>query len=221
MIAVINRSTRWPDADVRRATAAVSKQLGDFCQAWRRYREGVAFVLAGSKPPVGAKVITVFDNADQAGDLGWHSEQNGVAFGRVFAGPALDNGVNPSTVLSHEVLETEGDGPVNVWAEDYATAGTEFAVEVCDPVESDSYEVTLSDGSRVEVSNFVLPAWFDAQAHGPYDHLRRLTAPFSLSRGGYVVKRTAGTTTATFGDGYPAWRHDLKALGRGARRVAA
>jgi hypothetical protein len=53
-----------------------------------------------------------------------------------------------------------------------------YSLEVCDPVEAPTYEV-----SGVSVANFVTPAWFDPQApkSSQFDRLGKLAGPFSLS----------------------------------------
>src|SRR5205807_1145907 len=59
-----------------------------------------------------------------------------------------------------------------------------FALEVCDPVRHDEYEI-----AGLPVANFVLPSWFRS---GPLrdealvDFLGRLAEPFTLSPGGHA-----------------------------------
>eukprot|EP00696_Hemimastix_kukwesjijk_P011281 gnl/Hemi2/24172_TR8111_c0_g1_i1.p1 gnl/Hemi2/24172_TR8111_c0_g1~~gnl/Hemi2/24172_TR8111_c0_g1_i1.p1 ORF type:complete len:301 (-),score=34.98 gnl/Hemi2/24172_TR8111_c0_g1_i1:39-941(-) len=46
---------------------------------------------------------------------------------------------------------------------------------------------------KVGLSNFILPAWHDRQhTTGPYDALGKLTAPYSLTPGGYAVVSQPG-----------------------------
>jgi hypothetical protein len=111
-----------------------------------------------------------------------------------------------SATLSHEVLETIIDPYVNFWAD--LDADHEVALEVCDPVEGDSYEI---DG--VAVSNFVGPRWF-SDGKGPYDFMGRLTAPRTMSPGGYMVLRKggpSGSTSQVYGNEMPNWKRTLKA----------
>ena len=58
--------------------------------------------------------------------------------------------------------------------------------EVCDPVQENTYAIEAG-GMHVAVSNFVLPAYFNPAAPGPYDHLGVLSKPFTLAKGGYAV----------------------------------
>lgn len=166
-------------------------------------------------------LIGIMDDADQAGVLGWHTEGPGASvYGRVFARPVLDNGgtildgkLSVCSVLSHEVIETIGDRACNGWTQ--RADGTLIAMELCDPVESDTYPVTIaaSDTASVTgtVSNFMLEPWFDPDAKsGPYDWLSLLTAPFQVRSDGYVISMTGGTVSESWGEEYPAWRKATK-----------
>jgi hypothetical protein len=106
-------------------------------------------------------------------------------------------------VISHEVLEILGDPYITWWAD--GNDGRQYALEVCDPVEGDAYVI---DG--VSVSNFVGPRYFSA-GPGPYDWMRKLSAPFSMSPGGYLIVRSpGGEPSQIFGAEFPAWRRPLK-----------
>lgn len=224
LIAVVNASTRVTDAQVQRMVGAVASQVWyQVCPMWNRLTTPVVFYPYTVLPPKGAYVIGVADDSDQAGALGWHTEDgSGLVFGRVFASPVLDHGgdvlVGPqsvASVLSHEVIEAIVDPYVNLWAD--ASTTESVALEACDPVESDSYLI-----HGVAVSNFVGPKWFDQNAQ-PGDHLDwlgRLKQPFTISPGGYVVYRAAGQDQQMFGDEFPEWKLTVKAdrLARTRRR---
>lgn len=226
MITVVNLSTRMSDTDVQLAVRACAYQLRyHAAPVWRTLPVPVVYAITEAAAPPGSWVIGVFDNADQAGDLGWHSEDGGVAYGRVFAGPVLDNGgdaltkpLSVASVLSHEVLETFIDPGCNLQAD--RGDGVAIALEVADPVESDSYTIGVS-GTAVTVSNFVTPGWFNPQSKGPFDHLALCHQPFEVRPGGYQIEIIEGQTQAVFGDQYPEWRKETKhsALARTSRRL--
>jgi len=67
---------------------------------------------------------------------------------------------------SHEILEDEGNPDCNLFAQD--RQGQMHALERCDAVETQSYEVSLPSGQSVSVSNFLLPAWQDPFSKGPF-----------------------------------------------------
>lgn len=196
--------------------------------AWGQLPIPVVYAATEKDAPPGAWVIAVLDNADQADALGWHTESEGdLIFGRVFAAPVLDHGgrvlsgsLSVSAVLSHEVLETLVDPHVNLWADDQN--GSAYALEIGDPVESDSYEITVAGVGAVTVSNFVTPHWFDPQAgkEEKFDWLGKVDAPFQMTKGGYVVVRREGKQQQQFGATYPDWRRAAKLAdtSRSARR---
>jgi hypothetical protein len=216
-IYVVNKSTLVADADVRRWSAACARQIREHvAPAYGRAPVKVAFLSGASHAPAGSWVITVLDDADQAGDLGWHTEDAaGRIYGRVFARPCLDYGVPVSTTLSHEIVETYCDPDVDQWRD--TGRGYAVAYEACDPVESWSYGI---DG--VDVSDFVTPGWY-VRGHGRTHWMLGVDlAPFELGSGGYVVRRWPdGSEDQEFGTRanrayIAAKRH---ALGRADRRV--
>jgi hypothetical protein len=229
-VAVQNHSTRVTDAAVALMVRAVAHQVRyDVAPAWGAKTASVVFLPKDADVPAGSYAIGIYDNADQADALGYHSEEgDGTVYGKVFVSPVLDNGgtvtegeLSVSAVLSHEVLETFVDPHVQLWASDGGDGL--YAYEACDAVEDGSYEVHVG-GKRVAVSNFVLPAYFDAQtpAGTRVDHLAQLSGPFELSKGGYAVKITLGRDTKVdqvFGERFPEWkkaskRHPLARLAR-------
>jgi hypothetical protein len=158
------------------------------------WQKGTWDIVSGQPENVGIPIV-ILDNPDQAGALGYHTESpGGKMWGRVFVRPVLaskgtmlSGAMSVSAVLSHEVIEAFCDPNVNLWAQ--RGDGQLIAYEACDPVENDSYEVTISSGAKVSVSNFVLPTWFDALAPGDvkFDYMSKLKAPFAMSKGGYIV----------------------------------
>jgi hypothetical protein len=137
-----------------------------------------------------------FDNADQAGALGYHDlTEKGQPISKIFVRTTLDNRQQVSVTACHELFEMVIDPIANLWAQ--ATNRTEYAYEMCDPVEEDIFKV---DG--IEMSNFVHPSWFEPFIHPPgtkFDHLGRLKKPFSITKGGYVIIRRNGRVKEEFG----------------------
>lgn len=221
MIHVLNQSTVAADGDIERACAAITQgvnRAGGFRSHWGKGAH-VAFSRNGVRPSADP-VIVILDDSDSPGALAWHSEDNGVPDGRVFAKTILEAGGTPlrgsmsiAAALDHEVKELLADAAVQLWAQNYSD-GWLYAYEVCDPVENDTYEL---DG--VSLSNYVFPHWFDDQASGMFDHNGTVQAPFTMSPGGYVVRTKAGQVQTNFGDQYPAWRLDIKPFGRTERRI--
>jgi len=139
--------------------------------------------------------MIILDDADQASILGYHTQDpNGKVWGRVFVNPILNNGgtvmsgnKSVSVILSHEILETFYNPYINLWS--HRGDSTFVAIEICDPVESNSYEIDVN-GTKVSMSNFVLEAWFDKEmkdATTKFDYMSILAAPLTLAQGGYNI----------------------------------
>lgn len=135
-----------------------------------------------------ARLLTVQTRLDVPGALGFHDDVLGVIFSRVMSGPGW------TVTLSHEILEET----LNPTCEDFApfNDGREQAREACDRVEGDTYRI-----GTVLVSNFLLPAAFEADSAGPWDKLVQLKKWDGMTGGGYVIVRSPdGSETDVFAD---------------------
>ena len=231
ILAILNKSKVVTNAEALQMTAACDLQLRrDVAPAWGMLPFEVKFYVA--KPPTKALKLVIFDDADQADALGYHSDgPDGFPYGRVFVKPTMDAGAKVLTgpgsvasVLSHEVIELFLDPECNRWAD--GLDGNSYAFELCDPVEADGYDI-----NKVNVSNFVLPPWFDQNPPkgSKFDFLGKLKKPFTMTKGGYVVFRAYGKEknvfaklNLQFGAKYPEWKKPGKAhaAARSARRNA-
>lgn len=227
LIAVINESTLVTNDQVNTMCLAIQSQLNlHVLPAWNMKSGSIKFYADKNKVPGYAWVVSVLDNATVAGALGYHSEDFDKIDGFIFAQTVLSNGgkvlfdaANPnnftvSSVLSHEVCEMVGDRFANFWADGPSIAqGSEYALELCDPVEGDSYTITVN-GTVVSVSNFVFPSWFNQQAtaalNKPFDYLGKLSAPFTMTPGGYMIVAESGKVSQVFGEEMPEWKRDIK-----------
>jgi len=130
-----------------------------------------------------------FDDADTAGALGYHDlTKDGQPVSKIFVKTTLKDDQLVSVTACHELFEMVIDPIANLWAE--AADGTEYAYEMCDPVEEDTFLV-----NGMQMSNFLYPTWFEPFKHLPrtkYDHLGLLTKPFSLTKGGYEIVKRGG-----------------------------
>jgi hypothetical protein len=223
-ISLVDHTERHvPPAKVLTAIAeALTIQVErDFVPAWGV--NAARFTVGGR----GDK-LHFFDSAHQAGDYGWHIvDGHGLPYAHVFADPSISAGsdwiTGPdaiSVTASHEALEMLADPAANEYS--FNGARLMWAREVCDAVQANTYRIDAS-GFRVPVSNFVLPAFFNPWADGPYDHLGVLRDPFSLAAGGYAIleratptrERDAHRFDVTFDDAVPAWQRRQKREGWG------
>jgi hypothetical protein len=183
--------------------------------------------------------IAGFDDPDEPGALGWHTEdQTGAILAHVAYRPVLDNGggvldcgtsgCSIASVFSHEGVETRKNKNVNQYVDGPQIAqGSEYPEETADPCEMTTYPIVLPNGHVVFVSGFVTPEWFDAQtpAGTPTSYPEGATpGPFRLAAGGYCECRSEqGNDQPVFGDeagipvapgvehcGPPAWKLDMK-----------
>ena len=180
-IACINKATVPLGVDFRKLTAALQTCYDEYFLPVWGYPVKL-YNTAAAKPSDWQLVY--FDNADQAGALGYHSlTRKGQPISKIFVETTLADGEQVSVTACHELFEMAIDPVANLWAE--ADDGTEYAYEMCDPVEEDTFDV-----NGIAMSNFLHPAWFEPFKHPrgtKYDHLGRLKAPYTMTRGGYMI----------------------------------
>jgi hypothetical protein len=137
-----------------------------------------------------------FDDADTAGALGYHDlTKDGQPVSKVFVKTTLADNQLVSVTAAHELFEMVIDPIANLWAE--SADGTEYAYEMSDPVEEDTF---LVDG--IQMSNFLHPSWFEPFKHPPgtkFDHLGLLKKPFTMTKGGYMIIKKKGKVSDVFG----------------------
>lgn len=231
LIAILNESKLVSDDEVQIMALAVQKQLDlHVAPAWHGKSATVKYYADKSAVPGHAWLVSVLDTPDVANALGYHDNSaSGQPMGFVFCQPVLDNGgvvlydatnpqnVSVSSVLSHEVLEMFADRYASFWGD--GPKGDSYALELCDPVENNSYEIDVVYNGKtyqVSLSDFVFPSWFDQNATAaknmPFDYLKTLSSPFSMvaGGGGYYIIRSEGTEKQVFAEGMPFWRKELK-----------
>lgn len=221
MVVWINQSQgTLADADASRIVAALNLQVPHLTGFWPAAAVTHELLATGTTPPAGTPTLVkayFLPNSDVADALGYHDvDPQGDPYIRVFTEPILTNGGTPltgslsiSACASHEGCEEAVDPSCSATAT--APDGKVWALEDCDPVENDSYDVTLPDGTRVAVSDFVTPAFFgqqtaSGQSADQYDYMSVLKAPFTLAPGGYAIV----DNQQVFGETYPEWRKDTK-----------
>jgi hypothetical protein len=192
-IACINHATVDLGVPFAKLTAVLQKCYDrNFLPVW-----GYSVSLYNTKVPKPSDwQFVYFDDADTAGALGYHDlTKDGQPVSKIFVKTTLADNQLVSVTAAHELFEMVIDPIANLWAE--APDGTEYAYEMCDPVEEDTF---LVDG--IAMSNFVHPSWFEPFKHPPgtkFDHLGRLTKPFSMTKGGYVILKNKGKVSQSFG----------------------
>src|SRR5262249_22163409 len=169
--------------DVAPVVSALQTQvMRDFAPTW-----GIAAQLRlTTQPEVEEELLCLFDDDSQAGALGYPARSaDGRPCGFVFAKACREQGVDWRTALSHELLEMLADPLVNLAAQGvYHDHDVLFALEVCDPVAGETYDIT-----GVPVADFVLPSWFVSGSIDDQvlvDYLGRLADPLTLAPTGHA-----------------------------------
>jgi hypothetical protein len=192
-IACINKATVDLGVPFAKLTAALQKCYDrHFLPVW-----GYPVKLYNTKraKPTDWQFVYL-DDADMADAEGDHDlSKKGRPYTKVFVKTTLKDKELVSVVASHELFEMVIDPIANLWAQ--AKDGTEYAYEMCDPVEEDTF---LVDG--IPMSNFVYPTWFEPFKHPPgtkFDHLGLLKRPFSLRKTGYATIKRKRKVKDVFG----------------------
>lgn len=245
LIAVINQSTMVNDSDCEVMCKAIQIQLDlHFLPAWNMRGATISFYSDKTKVPGYAWLLSILDNSTQAGALGYHSLDDDKVDAFIFAQPILANGGtvmlydanNPSqytvsATVSHEVMEMCGDRYCNGFSVGPQIAqGNLYCQEMADPVEADNYGILVGE-QMIAVSNFIFPSWFNPsatlQTNAPFDYLNKLTAPYTMDAGGYMIVASISSegqvnAKMLFGIRMPEWRKETKRSGfaRGGRRTS-
>ncbi len=196
VFALINKATVPLGCDLNALANALNIQLSQHYAPAYGLPGPPATVIAATTLTKGMWPVWFFDTADVAGALAYHDLANGAPECRVFAKTTIANGSTVSCDTSHEVLETVFDQ----WCA-YATQladGRFISNENCDSVEEATYKI-----NGIEVSNFVLPKYFDPQAKsadGPFDYLGLLKKPApAMLPGGYNSVFKSGRWSQIYG----------------------
>jgi hypothetical protein len=195
-IACVNAATVDLGVPFDKLTATLQKFADThFTPVWG-YPVKLFNVPHGAQPPVGAWQFLYIDTADEAGALGYHDlTKDGQPVSKIFVKTTIADGEKVSVTACHELCEMIIDPLANLWAQ--APNGVLHAYEMCDAVEEDTFNV---DG--VPMSNFLHPAYFEPFNHPHatrFDHLGRLTAPFTMTKGGYQIHMKGGRVTEVYG----------------------
>jgi hypothetical protein len=145
----------------------------------------------------GAWAMVFLDDADQPGALAYHDlTPDGLPVSKVFVKTTLDDKQLVSVSASHELVEMLVDPAINMM-----TTGpdpkTVYAYESADPVEESTFPV-----KGIQMSDFVYPAYFEVFHKAKsvqFDHMKLVTKPFQILKGGYQIIMKNGKETQVFG----------------------
>src|ERR1700749_459274 len=135
-IACVNKAKMPLGPSLSELTAALQKCYDQyFLPVW-----GYPVNLYNRKPRRGDWLFMYFDDADAAGDEGYHDITfRGQQVSKVFVKTSLEDDVPVSVTASHELFEMVIDPIANLWAE--KDGRSSYGYETCDPVEEDTFMV--------------------------------------------------------------------------------
>lgn len=180
-IELVNQAGDVPgvwDAKIRtRAAEALTHNANDVSRYWMGGRE----IKVEIGTPAAFRLIAVNRRLDYSGipASGYHDHDETGPYGIINIGAAHGNVVMVYLLLSHELAEALVNPD-----DDRALNG--YDLEIVDPAVCCSYEIGLSDGSRVRLNTFVLPHWFTG-GPAPYTWppTQYISAPLQTGPGGF------------------------------------
>jgi hypothetical protein len=201
-VAFIRKTAELDDSELADIIDALRLQLeSHFAPAWGYS----ANLKLAEEPGTTDWQIVFLDDANAAGRMGYHGlDLGGKPVAKVFVKSAIRSGEKISVAASHELLEMLIDPSAQLWAQ--GNDGLFYAYEVCDAVEEEIYPI---GEKKLEVSNFVYPAFFEswhADNSVNFDQLKRVTRPFQTLGTGYQVVSDGKSVGEIFGSASKEWR---------------
>jgi len=202
-IGCVNLATVPLGVDYNALIAALQKFLDEhFVPIWGYLAKLVTYPDLKSVPADQWQFLFI-DDADTAGALGYHDlTKNGQPVSKIFVKTTIADKELVSVTACHELAEMLIDPGAQLWAQ--KPDGSFVAYEMSDPVEEQTFDV---DG--VAMSNFVLPSYFESWKHPKgtkFDYLGKLTKPFQIAKGGYLIIAKGGKVSEVFGSAAKAKR---------------
>jgi hypothetical protein len=217
---MIRRRTEFiSDADLAFVEKALAIQLREASAAYGFKPPGVTFcgenAIVGSNEAAGMDFV---DDDGVDGAIAHHGYYAGFPWSLIGCGETF----HWELAASHEALEYLVNLRLDQWAA--GPDGTRWPMEIADPVESDVYTIPVEifgETRNVEVSNYVLPAFWREGSEGPWDRMGTLKGPFTLAPGGYAVVEIDGIAVDLYGSGAKSTRHpEFPAARRPGSRAA-
>jgi hypothetical protein len=186
-VAIVPDSPSVTLAQVSSVAAAIQKQVTrDFGPLWNINATVDSFENLEAVP-VDYWPVIIRDDIQQPGAAGFHTDDHGQPFSLVQADPGWE------LTASHETLEMLADpfgnrtlaGPPPTGSPEpvNSLSRVTYLVEVCDPCETQSYEV-----NGIQLSDFITSHYYDPNgATGvQYSFRGAIKAPHTVLEGGYV-----------------------------------
>lgn len=219
-VALVDETGSIDPQELAAVAGALNEQVArDFAPIWHIR----ATVGAYPKAPAHTWAILIRRSLDEPDALGYHTDQQGQPISFVM----LTDGW--AQTCSHELLEMLADpfgnrmhgGRLPYGLEHgfrrfglkHETSHVSYLLEACDPPEAKSYDI-----GGVEVSDFLLPAWYHAlrDTHSAYSFAGACRQPREVAEGGYVsFCNSAGEWFQAFASGGRLTARDLGKFDKG------
>lgn len=187
IIYIRNTSTVFPQAQLVNEVKAYQDAFTyDFNPVWGTNTN----IVLSQFPPARTQVLTIVNEANAPGALGYHDVARGaIPFGVVMAKTIQDSKGSVSATITHELFEMAVDPLVNDAVKVSNYYYPFYLQETADPVEADKndYGRVGVNGSTVLLSDFVTPNWFRAGSPGPWDFTKQIQRPLQILPGGYQI----------------------------------
>lgn len=212
-VAAINASTVLKDDVVAATVPALQMYVSEHLALVWVIDATLYFVPHGTLPLSRVRWLSILENSDQTGVLGYHDlPDEGLPLEKVFAGSHMVNCYNGTVAVSHELLKLLIDPDINltVFVQNATNGGALYSYKICDPCEADQYGYLING---VVVADFVFPSWFQsfrAPRSCQFDAAQQIIEPFELAGGGYINVydvSAGGQLTATQRSHYAARLH--------------
>lgn len=207
-----------PDREIRRMVDAYAIAGAGLATSWRLSPRTVTAISDVKELPDDGVLVAYSPTIETPGNLAEHWF-DGRPAALVLAAPGMQ--LREIQVAgAHELDETDVDSDTSQFRT--LPSGNRIALEVDDPTQGDETPIDLGDGGDpVWVSNYVLPAWFDASSPPgtKLDALGLISTPFYVRPGGYAVVVDAAGSVRQVGDGPAAYKRSPRH--RWGRRLAA
>ena len=146
--------------------------------------------------PIDQWQFLFIDDADAADALGYHDlTKGGQPVSKIFVKTTLKAGELVSVTACHELAEMMIDPGAQLWAQ--KPDGSFVAYEMSDPVEEQTFLI-----NGIPMSNFVFPSYFEPwhkRKSVKFDYLGKLSKPFQIAKGGYLIICKDGKVDEVFG----------------------
>lgn len=194
-IAIVNRS-HVPDVQIQIVVEAYRSYMPAVCAAWDRPLPGLTFYGWGHVQRIAEEAaLYIVDSAGDPHAFGAHTMFGTAVWGYVDANLCAADNEPISRVVGHELIEATVNPTLQLWSNPLLSDGDEVALEPCDPVQRQSTRMmtsTLGNAGIVELSDFVLPSFYDVSAKPPYSYQDTIAAPLVENPGGYKIIRRDG-----------------------------